>query len=74
MDLAYKCIFICWKLKTAFYPKEDLEVVEERKAERERGCLPWARVTGMGSLGKSWAWIVRTTLRCEQRLGFRKST
>ena len=33
VDLPYKCVFICWKLKTAFYPKEDLEVVEERKAE-----------------------------------------
>lgn len=47
MDLAYKCIFICWKLKTAFYLKEGLEVVEERKAKRERVCLHLARVTGL---------------------------
>ena len=62
------------EVKTAFYLKEGLEVVEERKAERERVCLHLARVTGMGSLGKSWAWTVRTTLCCKQRLGFRKST
>ena len=47
MDLAYKCIFICWKLKTAFYLKEGLEVIEERKAKRERVCLHLARVTGL---------------------------
>ena len=59
--------------KTSFLSERRL-----RSGGREKS---WARESmsalGQGyrvTLGKSWAWAVRTTLCCEQKLSFRKST